>query len=72
MKAYKDLKWHEKAKILKQAGMGDKVEAVEHGFCPLCGKPVSQTEVKDELSRKEYKISGMCSTCQDETFGGDE
>lgn len=24
---------------------------------------------RDELSRKEFGISGMCQKCQDETFG---
>ena len=27
-----------------------------------------QKEFKDELSRKEFGISGMCQQCQDETF----
>lgn len=37
------------------------------GFCPTCGEPVS--EFRDELSKKEYQISGMCQSCQDEVFG---
>lgn len=32
-----------------------------------CGKPIG--EFRDELSRKEYTISGMCQSCQDELFG---
>lgn len=32
-----------------------------------CGKPIG--EFRDELSRKEYTISGLCSECQDKIFG---
>lgn len=34
-----------------------------------CGGPA--TEFKDELSRREYRISGLCQKCQDEVFGKD-
>ena len=46
-------------------------EAIMLGFCALppfgCGKPV--TGFSDELSAREYKISGLCQTCQNEVFG---
>ena len=32
-----------------------------------CGKPI--TVFRDELSKKEYGISGLCQQCQDELFG---
>lgn len=32
-----------------------------------CGGPA--TEFRDELSEKEYRISGLCQTCQDSIFG---
>lgn len=35
--------------------------------CTWCGKDI--TPFRDELSKKEYTISGFCQTCQDETFG---
>ena len=31
-----------------------------------CGKPA--TEFKDSLSWKEYRISGLCQSCQDKVF----
>jgi hypothetical protein len=34
-----------------------------------CGKPVLVNEFRDELSLKEYRISGLCQQCQDEIFG---
>lgn len=32
-----------------------------------CGRPV--TGFKDEISRQEYEISGLCQDCQDQVFG---
>lgn len=37
-------------------------------ICPICKKPVDITKFRDEISKKEYKISGMCQDCQDTTF----
>lgn len=34
------------------------------GQCVTCGKQV--TGFNDDLSRKEFEISGMCQECQDE------
>ena len=36
--------------------------------CVTCGKKI--TKFKDDLSVKEYDISGMCQKCQDEMFYG--
>ena len=38
--------------------------------CVTCGKPVEG--FRDDLSRKEYQISGMCQECQDSVFGGED
>ena len=37
-------------------------------YCPMCGKEI--TGFRDELSKKEFSISGMCQACQDQIFGG--
>jgi len=34
--------------------------------CPTCGGPIDK--FRDELSEREYRISGMCQLCQDEVF----
>ncbi len=48
---------------------GDKNMA-GHPLCVFCGKPTDVTrDFKDELSVKEFTISGVCQKCQDETFG---
>lgn len=41
----------------------------DEGLCPFCNKEVSEDEFRDELSLKEYRISGLCQKCQDEVFG---
>ena len=44
----------------------------EEGKCPFCGNKVNEDEFRDELSLKEYNISGMCQSCQDTFFGVDD
>lgn len=34
--------------------------------CVKCGKPA--TQFRDELSLKEYQITGFCNDCQDEFY----
>jgi len=57
-------------KIMEAAGLGDMVKAVEKGLCPFCRNPVNFEDFRDDLSRREFKISGLCQKCQDEFFGG--
>lgn len=40
--------------------------------CRICNSRIIVDEFRDELSRKEFDISGMCQRCQDDTFGGEE
>jgi len=44
-------------------------EAVARELCAFCGGCAKS--FKDGLSIREYEISGLCQTCQDETFGGE-
>lgn len=40
-----------------------------NGKCPMCGKEIDvSTEFKDNLSIKEYFISGLCQSCQGKAF----
>ncbi len=39
------------------------------GRCPTCGGEI--VGFKDELSLKEFAISGMCQSCQDGIFSTD-
>tara|TARA_Y100000310_G_scaffold229601_1_gene232034 strand:- start:2554 stop:2760 length:207 start_codon:yes stop_codon:yes gene_type:complete len=44
--------------------------AMSNGQCVKCGE--FNIEFRDELSRKEYGISGLCQCCQDGIFGTEE
>ena len=46
----------------------DQLKRLDQCLCPTCGKEVG--EFRDDLSRKEFTISGMCQSCQDSMFGG--
>jgi hypothetical protein len=41
---------------------------IEKNKCPLCRGDVKEFDFKDELSKKEYSISGICFKCQKEIF----
>lgn len=55
--------------IMKALGFRKQIKAIAQTKCPFCGKKIDiKTEFCDEISRREYKISGLCQHCQDETF----
>ena len=41
------------------------------GNCPICIKPINGEDFRNDISRKEFGISGMCQKCQDSVFGKD-
>ena len=45
-------------------------DRIINGVCTFCN--ITLDEFRDELSAKEYSISGMCQSCQDKTFGAFE
>ena len=44
--------------------------AIAGDQCVKCGE--FNLEFRDEISRKEHGISGLCQCCQDGIFGGSE
>jgi hypothetical protein len=44
--------------------------AIAGNGCVKCGELA--TDFRDEVSRKEFGISGLCQPCQDSIFGGPE
>jgi hypothetical protein len=54
--------------VLRLCGLGKNVNKVEAGLCPLCDKKINLDEFRDDISRKEFDISGMCAACQQEVF----
>ena len=55
--------------IMNSAGFSKEVNLVNENKCPFCKETVNLLDFKNKLSAKEYKISGLCQKCQDETFG---
>lgn len=41
----------------------------QNGICPFCKEKVDVSSFRDELSLKEFRISGLCQKCQDEFYG---
>ena len=48
----------------------DRVQTITEGYCMTCEKTgIIATSFRDDISRKEYAISGLCQSCQDDVFG---
>lgn len=46
----------------------DAAKAVEEGKCPFCHAEIREEDFRDELSKQEYSVSGLCMKCQDDIF----
>ena len=49
----------------------DRATVIKEGKCLTCDEAhdLKATSFRDDISRKEYSISGMCQCCQDDVFG---
>jgi hypothetical protein len=56
-------------RVLKHIWGKDRVETIRAGHCMMCNNEFISENFRDELSEKEYTISGLCQECQDEIFG---
>jgi hypothetical protein len=54
---------------MEKLGFTEEMKRVENRQCPLCAEKIDINEFRDELSLKEFTISGMCQKCQDKIFG---
>jgi hypothetical protein len=54
--------------IMIKAGFVAEMKLVDEGKCPFCKKPINPAEFKDDSSRKEFGVSGLCQVCQDEVY----
>ena len=52
-------------KIMRDLGFGLEMDLVKERKCSSCGETINPDNFRDELSKKEYKISGMCQKCQE-------
>lgn len=58
--------------IMEALGFGKEMKMIENRQCPICGEKVNTNDFKDDLSIKEFNISGMCQKCQDRIFNSEE
>ena len=50
----------------------DLVQRIDNKQCVTCPNDILDMDFRDEISIKEYGISGMCQECQDSVFGEPE
>jgi len=43
-------------------------DKIQKGKCPICDECINIEDFKDEISLKEFNISGLCQKCQDSFF----
>ena len=60
-------KHHEIEPLLSLLTGKSRPQTVAIGHCTTCDGVAES--FKDEASEREYQISGMCQSCQDEIFG---
>jgi len=48
--------------------MPELADRVINSCCTYCNAPIKPNEFKDKISAKEFSISGMCQSCQDDIF----
>ena len=47
----------------------EQTRRIQESKCPFCGKKIdSENEFRDDISMNEFKISGLCQSCQDDFF----
>ena len=58
------LKIDKNQKVIAETALGD-----EFGTVVICSKKINpENEFRDDLSRGEFNISGLCQSCQDDFF----
>ena len=62
-----------KLELLRAFGFDDEVNNLESDKCPFCGSTkTTRADFRDEISWREFKISGLCQRCQDKSFAEPE
>ena len=41
----------------------------DQGRCPFCSQHVVLDDFRDNISKREFQISGLCQACQDDVYG---
>lgn len=48
------------------------VDALLDNRCPFCGTLIANEVFRDELSRRDNEVTGLCQKCQDEHYTGED
>lgn len=55
--------------LMRELGFNKEVDRIEKGLCAWCSSLIlllpEYSEFRDERSKNEYRISGLCQKCQD-------
>ena len=54
--------------LMRATGFSAEVELVAFNRCPFCNASIDSASFRNAISLKEFRISGLCQTCQDEMF----
>jgi len=57
--------------IMRQADFNKEMDNVAVGKCTMCSKNIDWSQFRNAISKKEFRISGLCQECQDDVFGRD-
>ena len=57
--------------IMEAICFKEEVKAVMQGRCPFCRNFIIIGSFRNALNEKEFKISGLCQSCQNDMFGKD-
>ena len=55
-------------KIMRVASFGAEIDRHKSGVCPFCKKDVKEQYFDREADLKEFRISGLCVSCQKDIF----
>jgi hypothetical protein len=55
-------------RIMNALGFSAEVEMVENHICPICGVDVNPDGFIGIPALREFRISGLCQSCQNEIF----
>ena len=55
--------------LISQLTGKSRPDTIRAGGCVTCD--TTKVEFKNKISEREYRISGMCQSCQDSVFGVD-
>lgn len=53
--------------LIKNVFGADRTKSIKEDVCAWCKNPANS--FRDETSKNEYRISGLCQKCQDEIWG---